>query len=91
MRFVICYPKSKRPIGKDWPNHTLTAEEVDAHRKTHPHDNVGIVFGPASGVVDVECDSDEATDTYKKLFPDPTLGVVRQLNAELILIWKRVV
>ncbi|HUT09845.1 MAG TPA: bifunctional DNA primase/polymerase [Thermoguttaceae bacterium] len=70
MKYVICYSGQKRPIGDAWQNHTLTWQQVTERLKNDPALNVGILLGPASGVVDVECDSDAATTSYRELFGD---------------------
>jgi len=68
MKYVMCYSGQKRPIGEAWQNRTLTWEEVTERLKHDPTLNVGVVLGPKSGVVDVECDSDAATASYNELF-----------------------
>ena len=70
MKFVRCYPDSKLPIGTGWGTHGLTAEEMVEVMSTHPQANWGILLGPVSDVVDIECDSDAATTGYAKRFPD---------------------
>lgn len=63
--------KGKEPdIGEGWqrkattdPN-TIMAWFSDKHSGC----NVGVQLGPASGIVDFECDSDEARETFLKLF-----------------------
>ena len=67
MFYVICYPGTKVPIGKDWATRGLSAEEVAERRANNPAITVGVLLGPASGVVDVECDGEEATAAYAKL------------------------
>ena len=68
MKYVMCYAGQKRPIGEAWQNHTQTLEQVTERLARDPTLNVGILLGPASGVVDVECDSDAATTRYHELF-----------------------
>jgi len=65
--YVICYPGTKVPIGKDWASRGLSAEELAERRANNPAITVGVLLGPASGVVDVECDGEEATAAYAKL------------------------
>ncbi|MGA2254599.1 MAG: hypothetical protein ABSG53_08060, partial [Thermoguttaceae bacterium] len=67
MRFVICNPKSKRPYGKAWQEHSLSEQELAERRERNPALVHGILLGPASDVIDVECDGPEATRWYKEL------------------------
>jgi hypothetical protein len=68
MRFVILYPDSKAPVGKDWPDHTVDEVELQRRLTNNPKANVGVMLGPNSGVIDVECDSPEAEEVFVKLF-----------------------
>ncbi len=67
MHYIICYPGTKVPIGRDWATRGLPAEEVAERRANNPAINVGLLLGPVSGLVDVECDGDEATAAYARL------------------------
>lgn len=64
--YVMCYPDSKIPVGQDWAAHPLSAEEVARRLANNPAANVGILLGPVSGLIDVECDGEEATAAYDK-------------------------
>ena len=68
MKYVILYPDSKIPIGRDWPQHAVDEAELQRRLTNNPKANVGVMLGPKSGVVDVECDSSEAEEVYRKLF-----------------------
>ena len=57
-------------VGGGWPNHCLTANEVADLFKTNPAANIGLLLGPVSGIIDLECDSPEAEQTFKRLFPN---------------------
>ena len=59
--YVLCYAGEKRPIGTDWGNHTVDAVELTRRLDANPTLNVGIVLGPDTGCIDVECDSEAAT------------------------------
>jgi hypothetical protein len=65
--YIICYPDSKIPVGKDWDARPLSADEVARRRTNNPKANVGLLLGPVSGLIDVKCDGDEATAAYTKL------------------------
>jgi hypothetical protein len=68
MRYVKLYPDSKIPVGDDWASRAVTEEEMLAVQVTHPRANWGVLFGP--DLMDVECDSEEATVAFAELFPD---------------------
>ncbi len=68
MRFVILYPDSKVPVGRDWPAHTVDEAELQKRLTNNPKANVGVMLGPESGVIDVDCDSPEAEAIFVKLF-----------------------
>jgi len=70
MKYVLCHPGQKRPLGNDWPSRTLTWEQVAKRLKNNPALNVGVVMGRESGVVDAECDSEAATASFHRLFGD---------------------
>jgi hypothetical protein len=48
----------------------MSEEEMLAEQAIHPRANWGLLLGPVSNTTDIECDSPEATETYRKLFPD---------------------
>ena len=68
--FLLCYPGSKIPIGADWGSHLLTWEQVEQARADNPRLNVGMILGPKSGRIDVECDNGKALEQYNLLFGD---------------------
>ncbi len=65
--YVICYPDSKVPVGKNWADRPLSAEGVAQRLANNPAANVGLLLGPVSGLIDVECDGEEATAAYDRL------------------------
>lgn len=67
MHYILCYPGTKVPIGKDWATRGLSAEEVAERRANNPAITIGVLLGPVSGLIDVECDGEEATAAYAKL------------------------
>ncbi|NQU22680.1 MAG: bifunctional DNA primase/polymerase [Candidatus Nealsonbacteria bacterium] len=66
MKYVLCYPDSKQPIGKNWGKRGLSEDEMKAALAQNPHLNCGILLGLISGVIDVECDSLDATEAYER-------------------------
>jgi len=60
-RFVRVAPRQKRPLGTAW-QHRSTTSPADVARWLSAGDNVGLLLGPESGVVDVEYDDDAGRD-----------------------------
>lgn len=56
-RFVRVARRAKRPVGTGW-QHRGTTSPDDVARWLAAGDNVGLLLGPDSGVVDVEYDDD---------------------------------
>lgn len=56
----------KVPQGYEWQLHSTT-NNVDALFSRHRFDGVGVQLGQKSGIVDIECDSDEAEETLLEL------------------------
>ena len=56
-RFVRVAHNQKRPLGNAW-QHRSTTNPSDVARWLASGDNVGLLLGPDSGVVDVEYDDD---------------------------------
>ena len=74
-RFVRVAPNQKRPIGTAW-QHRSTTNPADVARWLAAGDNVGLLLGPESGVVDVEYDDDAGRDQLSDFgildLPTPT-------------------
>jgi len=66
--YVKCYPKSKQPIGNNWGDNLLTREAIEKLLAENPHLNVGLILGPISGLIDVECDDEKAIESFNKFF-----------------------
>ena len=66
MRYVLC-GRDKRPFGRAWQNRSISEEELRERHAADPDAVFGILLGPQSGVVDVECDSQTATANYQGL------------------------
>jgi hypothetical protein len=69
--YCLCYPNCKHPIGDAWGKNPLTWEQVEQARANNPHINIGAILGPISGLIDVECDSEEASEQFNILFGNP--------------------
>jgi len=74
-RFVRVAPNQKRPLGTAW-QHRATTNPADVARWIAAGDNVGLLLGPESGVVDVEYDDAVGRDQLSDLgvldLPTPT-------------------
>ncbi len=82
--YIVCYPNSKVPVGEDWGSRPLSAADIAARRSNNSQLNQGVLFGPVSGLIDLECDSEEATDTYRELIGD-TRAHVGKRNVDAII------
>ena len=60
--------KGKRPLGDDWPNRATSDLSDVAGLFNCDHDGVGVLLGERSGLIDFDCDSQEAEETIAKLF-----------------------
>lgn len=67
MRFVVCYPGTKIPIGTDWAANWFDAEEMKKRHANNPAANFGVLLGPDDGI-DVETDSEEGATVYAQHF-----------------------
>lgn len=69
--FVIVRPNTKRPSGDDWPNRGISLAELRHRLADDPTLNVGLILGPKSGVIDLDCDGPRAEESLLKLFDGP--------------------
>jgi hypothetical protein len=78
---VDLHHKAKNPVGDGWPVRATTREEsVRQKFAQKPTRNVGILLGPRSKLIDIEADSPEAEETYKRLLGNilaPTYSAAR--------------
>lgn len=72
--YIVCHPGQKRPRGKAWATRGKSAEQIARYLAKNPSYNVGILLGPATDIIDVECDSPEATENLRKLIGDDLLS-----------------
>jgi len=74
-RFVRVAHNQKRPLGTAW-QHRATTNPADVARWLAAGDNVGLLLGPESGVVDVEYDDEAGRDQLSDFgvldLPTPT-------------------
>jgi hypothetical protein len=86
---TLCYPQSKKPFPKDWPNKRWTQREIDDEFRRREF-NVGLILGPASGMIDIECDGADSQETLLELFENdvpvtPTWQSIR--GAHRLFAW----
>ena len=65
-RFVRLARREKRPLGAAWQTRS-TDSTGDVAAWLAASSNVGLLLGPASGVVDVEFDDDDGRATLERL------------------------
>ena len=70
--YILCYPGTKKPMGNNWAEHSLSPEEISRRLANNPDNNVGLLLGLKSGYIDLECDSPEAEASLQDLV-GPTL------------------
>lgn len=64
-----CPSAGKHPIPDEWQiAATDDVEQVDDWFRKHPYANVGIRLGERSGIIDIECDDDEAENVLLGIF-----------------------
>lgn len=63
-----CPSAGKHPRVNEWERHATTDEAtIQSWWQRWPRSNVGVHMGEASNLVDLECDSDDADQTYARL------------------------
>ncbi len=72
-RIIPIRPKSKLPLIKAWQkNATADTAQLKRWWAQWPDANVGVALGEASGLIDVECDSEAAEREFLALFRGET-------------------
>jgi hypothetical protein len=76
---TLCPPGEKKPLGEGWDERhpgrawqrkRWNLKEIDHAFKVRGDLNVGVLFGPSSGLIDIEEDSPEDRGAYALLFED---------------------
>ena len=67
--FTSLKPKSKEPVGSAWQNNPKSAELV-LHEHRQFGNNIGLINGTLSGIVDVDLDCGEAVALAPVFLPD---------------------
>lgn len=63
---VLVAPRAKRPVRQEWQRHRPTREECESWAEA---DNVGVLLGDPSQLVDVDLDCPEAVRLAPRLLP----------------------
>jgi len=59
----------KVPVGNEWQHRATNNQSTVARLFSEsPHDGVGVQLGERSNLIDFDCDSDEAQETFDRLF-----------------------
>ena len=85
--FVVIPPGRKFPTERDWPHKGISLGELNRRRANNPRINVGLILGPTSGVVDLDCDGPAAEASLRKLFdgePPATLSFASKRGRHLL-------
>jgi hypothetical protein len=69
--FLVLPPGRKFPNYGGWQHEGISLAELNRRRENNPAINVGLLLGPTSGVVDLDCDGPEAEASLLKLFDGP--------------------
>jgi hypothetical protein len=68
-RLIFYGRGSKRPTKTDWGDRVYTREEIARIAPSVPNEaSVGIILGPKSGMIDIECDGPAAEGELDQLF-----------------------
>jgi Bifunctional DNA primase/polymerase, N-terminal len=81
----------KAPIGRGWGARRLSTRALFAIFRRQPRAGIGLVLGPAAGVVDLEVDDrEQAGPLLAKLFPaglPPTMGWISSRGEHRLFRW----
>lgn len=66
--WLVVPVRGKVPIGQAWQKRAATTGEEVEGLFSVQHDGVGVLLGEASGIIDLECDSEEAEHQLIELF-----------------------
>jgi putative DNA primase/helicase len=79
-----CPSPGKHPVDRDWGNTATTDEDTIFDLWADGTNNVGILLGPKSGIIDVEYDTPEGAETIERLgldlAPTPTYESSRSVH-----------
>jgi hypothetical protein len=87
---VPVHPRSAKPVGDDWQNLRLTADDLAGHFPDDPRRNLGLLTGaPSGGLIDIDLDCPEARTVAPWYLP-PTEMVHGRPGAPLSHWWYKV-
>jgi Bifunctional DNA primase/polymerase, N-terminal len=97
---TLCPAGSKKPLGegwtatypgKVWQKKRWSLKEIDRAFKVYGELNVGVLFGPASGLIDIELDAPEDRAAFAELFdgcpPPVTATFSSQRGVHHLFAW----
>jgi len=64
---VFLPPGRKNPLTKGWQNKRPTRQEVIEYYERNPDHGIGILEGPASNIVEFDCDGPDAGEALREL------------------------
>jgi len=73
---IAIKPGEKAPIGTAWGTNRPTEQSIKATFRSNPGAGVGLLLGPESGIIDVECDGPEGIDSLTKLMSDEIVATL---------------
>jgi putative DNA primase/helicase len=75
--FVKLRPNSKQPKAPDWQNNPERLEDIDIGKN-----NIGLLLGERTKLVDIDCDCEEAVHLAGYLLPQPVLHFQRSSSSK---------
>ena len=69
--FVVIPAGRKFPNETDWPHKGISLVELNRRFSNNPRLNVGLILGPTSSVIDLDCDGPRAEESLLRLFDGP--------------------
>jgi hypothetical protein len=86
--FLTLPPGRKYPDYGNWQRRGISLAELNKRLSNRPDLNVGLLLGPASGVIDIDCDGPQAEASLLRLFDGPppaTLSFASRRGRHLLL------
>jgi hypothetical protein len=85
--FAVIPAGRKFPVATDWQHKGISLAELKQRLANNPRINVGLILGPTSNVVDLDCDGPLAEESLRKLFegdPPATLSFASKRGRHLL-------
>jgi hypothetical protein len=65
---VLIQAGQKKPVEFQWQDKRYKPDDLNRRFDNNPHFNVGLLLGPAGGVIDIECDDPRSPIDKEELF-----------------------